>query len=294
MLTNKFKQMKEWIAQSDLVLVGLGEEWVLSDKDILDDLEQKNKLLRDIMQHAIEMEKKFLRELCIAYYYKNYIPSKLQIAYKNLHQLICHKNYYIVSLTVDSYLDQNGFQLEKLVNPCGTYEFLQCENGCDDILIPADNILQDFEAVLKRQEEIVLCDSTLEQIITECENCMQKYRCENCKEQMVFNQLGCGCYVEKGYLENWQKYMKWLQGTLNKKLCVMEFGVGMKLPSVIRFPFEKTVFYNQKSKLIRMHEKYYQINQEVSERAMRCECNAVQFFCTAMVEEQEWVQVKSI
>ena len=53
-------------------------------------------------------------------------------------------------------------------------------------------------------------------------------------------------YNENGYLSDWQIYTKWLQGTLNKKVLILELGVGLVFPSVIRWPFEKIAFYNQK------------------------------------------------
>ena len=77
---------------------------------------------------------------------------------------------------------------------------------------------------------------------------------------------------------NWQMYMKWLQGSVNKKLCVIEAGAGMSLPSVIRWPFEKTVYYNQKAFLYRIHHTFHQINHEIAERSCGIEASAVSFF----------------
>ena len=48
--------------------------------------------------------------------------------------------------------------------------------------------------------------------------------------------------MEEGYQKQWEKYTKWLQGTLNKKLCILELGVELNLPSIIRWPFEKWHF----------------------------------------------------
>jgi hypothetical protein len=75
-------------------------------------------------------------------------------------------------------------------------------------------------------------------------------------------------YDESIYLPQWEVYTKWLTNTLNHKLCVLELGVGFKYPSVIRFPFEKTVYFNQKSELIRVHSKFAQLTPEIKERAI--------------------------
>lgn len=66
--------------------------------------------------------------------------------------------------------------------------------------------------------------------------------------------------------KSWELYMKWLQGTLNKKLLVLEFGVGLRYPDLIRFPFEKVVYLNQKAELIRVHEMLYQLPEQLSGR----------------------------
>ena len=39
--------------------------------------------------------------------------------------------------------------------------------------------------------------------------------------------------------DSWETYTKWLQGTLNRNLVILELGVGMELPQLIRFPFER-------------------------------------------------------
>lgn len=66
----------------------------------------------------------------------------------------------------------------------------------------------------------------------------------------------------------WDTYMKWLQGTLNKKLLVLELGVGLKYPDIIRFPFEKMVYFNLKADFIRVHDKLFQLPAELNGRGI--------------------------
>lgn len=66
----------------------------------------------------------------------------------------------------------------------------------------------------------------------------------------------------------WSAYMDWLQGTLHRKLLVLEFGVGLTCPNLIRFPFEKAVFYNQKAELIRVHASLSQLPVELNGRGI--------------------------
>ena len=75
-------------------------------------------------------------------------------------------------------------------------------------------------------------------------------------------QLTPAGYEEK----DWQRYMKWLQGILNRKLCILELGAGMEAPQVIRFAFEKITFFNQKAYLYRVHSKFPQLTEELKGR----------------------------
>lgn len=84
-------------------------------------------------------------------------------------------------------------------------------------------------------------------------------------------------YDESGYLPQWQYYMNWLTSTIGKKLCVLELGVGMAYPSVIRMPFERTVLYNQKSSMIRIHSKLAQVPEEIKNRSVCYDENPVEY-----------------
>ena len=67
--------------------------------------------------------------------------------------------------------------------------------------------------------------------------------------------------VPAGTEERWQAYMKWLMGTL-------KLGVGFQAPGVIRWPFEKTAALNQKALLCRVHEKFYQLPDNLEGRGI--------------------------
>ena len=71
--------------------------------------------------------------------------------------------------------------------------------------------------------------------------------CPTCGKKLILNNIYTDSYDENGYLNNWTQYMKWLQLTLNKKLGIVELGVNLDFPSVIRWPFEKAGYLNKKA-----------------------------------------------
>lgn len=286
MKLDNFEKMKHSIFDADLVLVGLGEEWVLSGNAIVSDLEHKDTVLKVLLETAYEQETfQKLVPLLEGYYYTHYMPKEFALAYDNLKNLIENKNYFVVSLTIDPYLQKCGFREERIVNPCGTIQKMQCDVGCNEHLVSSDTLFAQIENVIRCFDyDDHIGQKETEDLLQKCASILETFRCETCGNQLDFNTLSVKKYREEGYLAQWQIYMKWLQGTLNKKLCVIEAGVGMKFPSVIRWPFEKTVFYNQKAKMFRIHEKYYQVNEEIASRSFSCNKNAVQFFAEKKVE----------
>lgn len=84
-------------------------------------------------------------------------------------------------------------------------------------------------------------------------------------------------FSERESQESWEKYLHWLSFTLNQKLCILELGVGFKNPNVIRFPFEKTCYFNQKSRYIRVNETFPQLSKEIAERGVSIKRNPVAF-----------------
>ena len=77
--------------------------------------------------------------------------------------------------------------------------------------------------------------------------------------------------------DQWNGYMNWLSRTLNRKLVILELGEGFMQPTVIRWPFEKTVMINQKSCMYRVHKTFYQIADEIKERAVAVKADSVEF-----------------
>lgn len=89
-----------------------------------------------------------------------------------------------------------------------------------------------------------------------------------CGSQTSGNVITNENYDESEYLPQWQFYMNWLSATLGKRLCILELGVGLTYPSVIRMPFEKMAMINQKAFLIRIHSKLAQVPEELAERSL--------------------------
>jgi hypothetical protein len=98
---------------------------------------------------------------------------------------------------------------------------------------------------------------------------MERYaRCPECGAPLHFHVKSEEGYLEEGYLMQWKSYNNWLSCTLGHKLCILELGVGFQYPQVIRWPFEKITYFNQKATLIRVHSNLPQIAEEIGTRGI--------------------------
>ena len=259
MQLEKFEMLEQAVSEADMVLVGLGEEWVLTEEAIRKDLEHKNKLLYEMYSVAIKDEA--YREtvpLLTAYYYKNFIPETLQEAYKNMLQMLEGKNYFVVTLCTDDKIYRSNIKPDRIVAPCGSYSFLQCEDVCTEDIYSIEDYREELEKGI-----IPICSK--------------------CGKSLIMNHIGAKKYSEEGYLKKWSTYMKWFQGSLNKNIRILELGVGMKYPSVIRWPFERVTLINNKAKFMRVHERLFQLTEDIKDKGISIEENPIDFLRNQIV-----------
>lgn len=175
------------------------------------------------------------------------------------------KNYFVVSVCTNDIAKSSALFSERVVQPCGSAHRKQCVNHCEEGLM--DLSLEEKERILNPCVE------------EKDGNCLGN--CPKCGEPLVLNTVYTEKYDENGYLKDWSRYTKWLQGTLNKKLCILELGVDLTYPSVIRFPFEKIAFYNNKAHFVRVNQTLYHMSAEIKEKGISVQENAVTWLTNA-------------
>jgi len=240
----------EKIAASNKILIGLGEEF--------EEVEYLNKQSEyvDRMKWLLERDRIDLKPYLSDSYLKNDI-SLLQ-ALKALKAAVDGKDYYIITTLQTGLLDELGFDQNRIVMPCASLDKKQCTDGCNESIceITSDE---------KREIEQALLHMKIPAL----------GKCSKCGKDMIVNSLYAEKYCESGYLDRWNDYRTWLQGTVNKSLLILELGVNMTYPTVIRLPFEKIAFYNQKAEMFRVNEKLYQMSAELAGKGISIANNAI-------------------
>lgn len=255
------------IAEADMILVGLGEEFddIRSFRQDAGYREGKRLLEDSEKSYLLPAWQEFFRE------HERHGEAKklLEKGLQNLAHVLGGKNYFVVSVSTNECVREIPWREGRLVTPCGGVSSKQCSAGCPCGIRPLE--AQERE-MLRRQmrdmEQSIHCggEVKLPEGLDDCPECRGVQTLNN-----IYNRQ----YDENGYLADWQNYTKWLQGTLNHRVLILELGVGMQFPSVIRFPFEKAAYFNQKAKFYRVNENLYQLTEELAEKGTAIAKNAI-------------------
>ena len=184
------------------------------------------------------------------------------LALNKLAEVLGKKNYFVLSICTNDIAKKSNLQKDRVVQLCGTVAQKQCESRCEEGLQELTSEEKDALNALIPSEELPEIDLGI---------------CPKCGSPLVLNTVYTENYDENGYLKDWNRYTKWLQGTLNKKLCILELGVDLMYPSIIRWPFEKVAFYNNKAHFVRVNERLYHMSEEIKDKGISIPQNAVQW-----------------
>lgn len=175
--------------------------------------------------------------------WKSAVNLEIGRAYDALAQILTGKDYFIVTTNVDAAIYDSRLDGGRIVAPCGNETWRQCSKACTKDIWEPGEIPDDI--------------------------------CPHCGASLIGNTRSAGAYIEEGYMPQWQKYMRWLITTMNRELLVLELGEGFQTPTVIRWPFEKMVYFNKKSHMYRVHQTLSQVTEEIGDRAVPVAENSV-------------------
>lgn len=249
-------QLKEQLAGCEKVLIGLGEEWKSGEE------------------------------------------VRLGRAYQALYELVKEKDYFIVTMATDARIYETALgSRQEMVQAAGQ---APGEDLCCEAL--EEGLREKMDRIFPPKQE--LKESRWQRIVAPCGNetwrqcslaCTKDIwepgeipddRCPHCGAPMTGNTTEAQVYIEEGYLPQWERYTHWLAGTLNKKTLILELGVGFGNPGVIRFPFEKAAYFNQKAFLCRVNMRFPQIAGELHGRARGIAADSVEWMASFLADNE--------
>ncbi|CAI7580517.1 unnamed protein product [Penicillium bialowiezense] len=159
--------------------------------------------------------------------------------------------YFIRTTNADGFFLKNGFEAECISTPQGQYRFLQCYNKCrHDAVFPSDPLV---DAALPFIDPVA-------QILTDPTKIPH---CLFCGGEVTICVRGGNYFNDRPFQAQnikWNRFLKGLDGEQegqndrSAKTVILELGVGLNTPGVLRWPNEDLVTdsKNQDIRLIRV------------------------------------------
>ena len=174
--------------------------------------------------------------------------------YKNIYELVKNKSYFVITTNVDDQFEKAGFEKNKIFATQGSYSKLQCSEACHNKLYDNTELVN---RMIEQTDSNLKIPTNLVPI------------CPVCKERMEVNLRKDAYFVQD---ENWYKqnkvYEDFVNNTKNKKVVLLELGVGFNTPIIIRFPFEQMTMQNKNWNLIRINKDNVMTWNDIEEKSI--------------------------
>lgn len=230
----EYKQILKEIEECEVLLIGAGSDLsYLKDrktKEVSEEWEENSRLYHMLSTGETERSGQL---------------KKYMQAYEILYRIAKEKDYFILTTNTDAIIYYSGLKKERIAAPCGDIRRMQCENTEHGVWDIRENMEAAYRAGFQNKE---------------------LPRCPVCGKTGSFNTILHKPYAEEGYLHDWEIYNKWLKRTLNRRLLILELGENFDMPGVMRWPFERIAFINQKAKLLRVNPRFPQLDEELAEK----------------------------
>lgn len=259
--SNKIETIKELIKNADYVLIGAGAGLSTSAG-----IEYSGKRFEDNFAdfikkyHFTDMYSSGFYDFPTeeekwAYWakhmYINNIGMEATKLYKDILKLIKDKEYFVITTNVDDQFFKAGFNKERIFATQGSYRYIQCSHACHNKIYDAT------EMVKGMIDKIQDCKIPTELVPV----------CPVCGEKMDTNLRKDAYFVQD---DNWYKqseaYTNFIENTKDKKVVLLELGVGFNTPIIIRFPFEQMTMQNEEWTLVRINKNNIMTCEEIDDK----------------------------
>ena len=173
--------------------------------------------------------------------------------YTELYDIVKNKEYFVLTTNVDHQFYKAGFDEKRIFATQGDYGKIQCQKACHPKTYDAKDL---FRKMDKARRDCLIPSELVP-------------KCPVCGGNMAMN-LRCDNYFveDEAWHEAADRYAGFLEQHKDKKVVLLELGVGFNTPIIIRFPFEKMVRENSSYSLIRMNMDEAVVPESFGERAI--------------------------
>ena len=186
----------------------------------------------------------------MAYHYMYHTQSSSLM--QTLYALVKDKPHFVVTSNTDDHFAMAGFDRKSIFEIEGNMKDMQCARGCHD------KVYSNREAVFTMREHEQRMEIPSEYLP----------KCPVCGGPMQLHVPVNQAFVRD---EDWQaqseRYMDFIDGFHNKKLLIMEFGVGAR-NQMIKAPLMKLTYSEQNAFYITFNKGEVYIQPQIQNKAM--------------------------
>ena len=169
-------------------------------------------------------------------WYARYRPEAMPL-YQKLLDVVKDKNYFVITTNVDGQFEKAGFDKDRIFATQGDYALFQPKSGFPD------ETWSNREWVEKALPLIKDCRIPTEMIplTSDGKPVSMNLRCDD-------------TFVEDAHWhEQCESYRDFVSESFDRRLLLLEFGVGFNTPVIIRFPFEQMASEWNQTTLVRFN-----------------------------------------
>lgn len=191
------------------------------------------------------------------YWSKQALLGGINLDVTPLHRMLLEslseKKIFVLSTNADAQFVKSGLPSEKIFCTQGDYFHIQCGKGCHDRVYDAVELFHQMD-----------------QVRTYCRIPSSMVpKCPVCGGPMDMNLRKDPFFVQDdAWYEAEERFSDYLSEALDKKLVLLELGVGFNTPTIIRFPFEKLVREHDNISLIRLNLNQAVVPESFGRRAV--------------------------
>ena len=163
--------------------------------------------------------------------------------YQRLLHLVAHKEHFVITTNVDGQFEKAGFDTQRIFATQGDYCFFQPSSG--------------------QPKQLYHNKHWVEQVLPVINDCRIPTELipHTPDGQTVAVNLRCDdTFVEDSHWHRQaQRYNDFVRSAADRKLLLLEFGVGFNTPTIIRIPFEQMSAHFPTTTLVRFNRDYPQM-----------------------------------
>jgi len=181
-----------------------------------------------------------------------HLPDAFDI-YQKLKKAVDKKAYFVITTNVDYQFYKAGFDEQKIFAPQGDYGKWQCSTPCHETLYDNEDLIT--------------------RMVSEQKNCLIPAtlvpKCPVCGGTMEINIRIDQRFVQDDHWKNTARaYQDFMRSVHDKKVVLLECGIGFNTPSIIKFPFEQLAAQSPNVTLVRINRDYPEITNMEESRAI--------------------------